>query len=177
MKLAQLVARAAARVPFLEGRASAVRRVVSVSCWPPSCVSLSLRSPPVPRLRHFLVYLIAAVASGTSSSSVPLLLVSRRHHLACRIVLLSRHHRLRRRLMRFIAIAPCTSSPSPRAPRRCRPACRIAVALRAASPSPCVPRRCRPARRVAVALRAASPSPCAPRRRLWIQIGRSLDLE
>jgi hypothetical protein len=160
MKLAQLVARAAAQYHFW--RAAPPR----FNGW-----SLSLRSPPVPRLRRCFVCLIATIMSGTSSSSVPLLLVSRRHHIACRIVLLSHHHRCRRPLMRFIAIAPCTSSPSPRVPRRHHPApCpTVAVTLRPSSPLPCTPRRRCPAPLVADVLlplshRPASPLARAPRR-------------
>ena len=152
MKLAQLVARAAAQYHFW--RAAPPR----FDGW-----SLSLHSPPVPRLRRCFICLIATIVSGTSLSSVPLLLVSRRHHIACCIVLLSHHHRRRRPLMRFIAIAPCTSSPSPCVPRRCHPVPRpaIAVTLRPSSPLPCAP-RCRCPAPLVPSPRIAF-GPCAPK--------------
>jgi hypothetical protein len=152
MKLAQLVARAAAQYHFW--RAVPPR----FDGW-----SLSLRLPPVPRLCCCFVCLIATIMSGTSLSSVPLLLVSHRHHIACCIVLLSHHHCRRCPLMCFIAIAPCTLSPSPRVPCRHHPAPRLAVAvtLRPSSPLPCAP-RCQcpapliPSPRIAF-------GPCAPK--------------
>jgi len=58
--------------------------------------------------------------------------------------------------MRFIAIAiaiaPCTSFPSPRAPRRHHPAPLINVALCATSPLPCAPHHHHPVHRIPIAL-------------------------
>jgi len=136
VKLAQLVARAVARVPFLEGRASAVRR------WS--------------RFLLVILCLVSAVASYVSSPpSCWALRRHRCHFFLCLIGITSRavvcscacHHHRRRRLMRFIA--------SHHAPRRRHPARRVAVAMRPSSPSPCS--------LVAVALLPSSPVPCSPR--------------
>ncbi len=107
----------------------------------------------MPRLHHCLVCLIAAIMLGTSLSLVPLLLVSRRHHLACHSVLLclssslppSPHTLHRHRPVHLVPITLCPSSLSPCAPRHRRPAPLVAVTLRPSSPSPCSPHCHRPA--------------------------------
>ncbi len=102
----------------------------------------------MPRLRYCLVCLIAAVVLGTSSSSVPLLLVSHQHHLVCHSMLL------------------CLSSlslPSPHALHRYCPMHLIPITSCPLSPSPCVPRCHCPAPLIAVALLPSSLVPCSPR--------------
>jgi hypothetical protein len=115
----------------------------------------------MPHLRHGLVCLIAAVMLGTSSSSVPLLLMSCWHHSRAVVCSCACHHHRRHRLMHFIA-SHC-------APRRRHPVCHIAVAMRPSSPSPCsliavalLPRHSHPGPLVAVTLVPSSPAPCSP---------------
>jgi hypothetical protein len=121
-------------------------------------------------LRHCLICLIAAVVLGTWSSSVPLLLVSHRHHLVCRSVLLylssslppSPHALHRHRPVHLVPITSFPPSPSPCAPCRCHPALRITIALCPSSPLPCSPRCSCPAPLVAVALLPSLQLPCSP---------------
>jgi len=151
VKLAQLVARAVARVPFLEGRASAVQR------WS--------------RFLLVVLCLVSAVASYVSSPPLCCALHRHRcHFFLCLVSITSRavacscacHHHRRRCLMRFIAIAPCTSSPSHRPPRRRRPAPLVAVTLRAVSLLPCAPHRHCPAPLVTGALLPSPHRPASP---------------
>jgi hypothetical protein len=136
VKLAQLVARATARVPFLEGRASAVRR------WARSSYA---SSPPWPRMSHRRRRVGHFVVIGATSSCVSLA------SLACRSVLLCLSsssppspHALHRLTLcpsspspaRHVAIAMCPSSPSP--------CSLVAVALVPSSQSPWSPRHRRP---------------------------------
>jgi hypothetical protein len=130
MKLAQLMAQATAQYHFW--RAMPLR----FDRW-----LLSLCSPPVPHLHHCFICLIATIVSGTSSSLVLLLLVSCQHHIACHIVLLSHHHCHCHPLMCFIAIAPCTLSPSPHMPHcHCPAPClAVTITLHPLLPLPCAP--------------------------------------
>ena len=118
-------------IPFLEGCASAVQRWLLVILCLVSAIASYVSSPPSCWALHcHWCHCFLCLVSITS------------HAVVCSCAC---HHHRCHRLIRFIAITPCTSSPSPRAPHHHHPVPLVAVTLRPSSPSPCSPRHQHPA--------------------------------